>query len=42
MRTITAYFDSVQVAEQAAFDLAKGAPGVRGSRANRGTGAAPI
>jgi uncharacterized protein (TIGR02271 family) len=30
MRTITAYFDSVQAAEQAAFDLAKGVPGVRG------------
>jgi uncharacterized protein (TIGR02271 family) len=30
MRTITAYFDSVQTAEQAAFDLAKGVPGVRG------------
>jgi uncharacterized protein (TIGR02271 family) len=30
MRTITAYFDSVQLAEQAAFDLAKGVPGVRG------------
>ena len=30
MRTITAYFDSVQAAEQAAFDLAKEVPGVRG------------
>jgi uncharacterized protein (TIGR02271 family) len=30
MRTITAYFDSLQAAEQAAFDLAKGVPGVRG------------
>ncbi|TCZ64977.1 YsnF/AvaK domain-containing protein [Roseicella aquatilis] len=30
MRTITAYFDTVQAAEQAGFDLAKGVPGVRG------------
>jgi len=30
MRTITAYFETVQAAEQAAFDLAKGVPGVRG------------
>jgi uncharacterized protein (TIGR02271 family) len=30
MRTITAYFDTVQTAEQAAFDLARGVPGVRG------------
>jgi uncharacterized protein (TIGR02271 family) len=30
VRTITAYFDSVQTAEQAAFDLAKEVPGVRG------------
>lgn len=30
MRTITAYFDTVKIAEQAAFDLAKKVPGVRG------------
>jgi uncharacterized protein (TIGR02271 family) len=29
-RTITAYFDSLQTAEKAAFDLAKKVPGVRG------------
>jgi uncharacterized protein (TIGR02271 family) len=30
MRTITAYFDTVQAAEQAASDLARSVPGVRG------------